>query len=111
MSLESKLSEMAEKCTEWHGCASGDCPHDTYRECFNAVHKEGAKAALSLPELAELYKVADQCLSQWKSHFEGSNCEDLETTLREDPLNVEAVILKESIEALKKWNEFVEDQK
>lgn len=40
---EKKALELAQKCTEWHGCASGDCPHDSYRECFDAVHIEGQR--------------------------------------------------------------------
>jgi hypothetical protein len=38
------LEAAAEGCCEWHGCATGDCPHDKYVDCFEAVFKEGWRA-------------------------------------------------------------------
>ncbi|HYE73557.1 MAG TPA: hypothetical protein VEF04_09500 [Blastocatellia bacterium] len=43
-------SEAAKSCTEWHACATGDCEHEKYSECFDAVFVEGATWALTNDE-------------------------------------------------------------
>ncbi len=114
--LEVKMSEMAEaKIDQAASDYEGKISHPRHWDCCyysgdtEKHFANGAKWAINLPEVAELYKVADQCLRQWRTYFEESNCEDLETTLEEDPLNVEAIILKESIESIQNWKKFKEN--
>ncbi len=34
---------------EYHGCVTGDCPHDHYEQCYREMYKEGSDWALTLP--------------------------------------------------------------
>lgn len=90
---ENAALQLAQQCTEWHGCASGDCPHDTYRECFDAVHIEGQREKFT--QLKSQLEEKDARNAQMKSQKE--TAEDL-LSFRTGAKNAEIQSLKQQLE-------------
>jgi len=56
MKIPKRLEAKREEVKSWHGCYSGDCPHEKQEECLDELFSVGVQALLERQELKGLVK-------------------------------------------------------